>query len=134
MGRMALLRHDLAGGEWHYDWLLEPEDAPDGADARVLIAFRLHRRPDAAGLNAGEGLPAERLAEHRRRYLDYEGKISGDRGRVVRLASGTCRVTHATADRVEFTCDWGRGEVRWRAEPAPPDQWRLIIIEASPGR
>ena len=32
----------------------------------------------------------ERLPDHRREYLDYEGPVSGGRGHVRRIASGTC--------------------------------------------
>ena len=33
--------------------------------------------------------PAMRLPDHRKRYLDYEGKISGSRGTVTRIDAGT---------------------------------------------
>ena len=32
------------------------------------------------------------LPKHRREYLDYEGPVSGNRGQVRRVASGTCEV------------------------------------------
>jgi hypothetical protein len=32
------------------------------------------------------------LANHRRDYIEYEGEISGDRGRVRRIMGGTCQV------------------------------------------
>jgi hypothetical protein len=32
----------------------------------------------------------QRLADHRREYLDYEGPVSGGRGHVCRVASGFC--------------------------------------------
>ena len=34
----------------------------------------------------------ERLPDHRRAYLEYEGPLSGDRGAVKRIASGVCTV------------------------------------------
>jgi len=34
-------------------------------------------------------VPAERLADHRLDYLNYEGPLSGDRGSVLRLESGS---------------------------------------------
>jgi hypothetical protein len=34
-----------------------------------------------------------RLKDHRRFYLDYEGDISGGRGRVYRLAHGDCDIS-----------------------------------------
>lgn len=88
---MVLLRHDLPDGSWHYDWLLEPASAaaaPGGPDARVLLAFRVAKRLD---VDPPREFPAERLPDHRRLYLDYEGEIAGGRGRVTRVAAGTCR-------------------------------------------
>ena len=35
---------------------------------------------------------AERLPDHRRIYLDYQGPVSGDRGHVQQAAKGTCEV------------------------------------------
>jgi hypothetical protein len=34
----------------------------------------------------------QRLPDHRRAYLEYEGPVSGGRGEVRRIASGTCAV------------------------------------------
>jgi hypothetical protein len=38
---------------------------------------------------AGATIDAERLPDHRREYLDYEGPVSGDRGHVTRWDRGT---------------------------------------------
>jgi len=50
------------------------------------------------------GIQCVRLADHRRRYLDYEGPISGDCGHVARHDEGACRVHQrsGTAWRVAF--------------------------------
>ena len=88
---MVLLRHELLDGSWHFDWLIEPSSAnaaPGGPDDRVLLAFRIAHRLD---LGPPSEFRAERLANHRRLYLDYEGEIAGGRGRVTRVAAGTCR-------------------------------------------
>lgn len=104
------LRHTLPDGSSHIDWLI----AQDAAGERPLITFRLarplHRSPatieahgvaavESAGEDeAGQGgergqsqrwaLEAERLPDHRPKYLAYEGPISNDRGAVVRIAAG----------------------------------------------
>jgi hypothetical protein len=36
--------------------------------------------------------PLHRLKDHRRAYLDFEGELSGHRGRVTRVARGQCEV------------------------------------------
>lgn len=73
----ALLEHETADGV-HWDLLVEQPGAS------LLATWRLARNPlEHTGLIAGE-----RIADHRRLYLDYEGPVSGDRGTVRRLARG----------------------------------------------
>jgi hypothetical protein len=48
--------------------------------------------------------PLVRLADHRLAYLDYQGPISGRRGRVTRVASGTY-VPGRHADGISFVLD-----------------------------
>ena len=64
----------------HFDVLVEPRP---GAH---LAAWRSPAWPVA------RPTPVERIADHRRRYLDYEGEVGGRRGRVDRVVGGTCRV------------------------------------------
>jgi hypothetical protein len=107
----VLLRHDLPDGSWHVDWLLDKRgSAPIASDpeSRDLIAFRLGSRVD--DLTAGAALPAERLADHRRLYLDYEGEISGNRGRVVRLIRGCVLAVSAAESSRSLLWD-----VRWES-------------------
>lgn len=79
-------------------------DAKNDAEIRDLLAFRCPQRPDR--LEPGARLELERLADHRRLYLDYEGPIAGDRGVVRRVAVGDLR--HATLDesRGELLVQW----------------------------
>jgi hypothetical protein len=73
MPRFAVLDHD-----WpypHRDLLLER----DG----VLKAWRL-----PAAFDPTSPVPAEPNFDHRLVYLDYEGPLSGDRGRVTRWDGG----------------------------------------------
>jgi hypothetical protein len=73
MPRFVILEHD-----WpirHWDLLLE--------DGDVLLAWRLLAEPAA-----GTTVPAERNADHRKLYLDYEGPVSGNRGTVTRWDAG----------------------------------------------
>jgi hypothetical protein len=48
----------------------------------------------------GRALPARKLGDHRRAYLEYEGEISGNRGSVRRVEQGTYEVEVWTDDRV----------------------------------
>ncbi|HBP22138.1 MAG TPA: hypothetical protein DEA08_30690 [Planctomycetes bacterium] len=60
--------HQVAPGDLHYDLMIEAGE--------VLVTFQLDEAPRA------EGVVGRRSFDHRRRYLDYEGPISQDRGEV----------------------------------------------------
>ncbi len=78
----VVLRHEMpddADRSSHWDFMLEH----DG----VLWTWSLQNQPDT-----DDPQPAERLADHRIEYLDYEGPVSGDRGSVTQWASGTYEV------------------------------------------
>ncbi|MGE3109205.1 MAG: hypothetical protein AB7G11_10855 [Phycisphaerales bacterium] len=102
---MVLLRHDLPSGEWHYDWMLQPAaEAP-------LVAFRVDvRLDDAREIAPRRRFDAVRLPDHRAAYLEYQGPVGpalhggqmGERGRVLRLAAGTCRIERLDADDADI--------------------------------
>ncbi len=74
MPRFVILEHDHP--ELHWDFMLE--------DAGVLKTWRLLERPQP-----GTSVPGEMSFDHRLKYLDYEGPISGNRGSVIRWDGGT---------------------------------------------
>ncbi len=78
----------------HYDWLIETP-APPGVtptdDDRTLICFRSAERPDQL-IAQRQPFTAERIADHRRLYLHFEGELSHSRGTVTRVAQGTFRI------------------------------------------
>ncbi len=107
MSTWVLLVHETPDGSWHYDWMLQgaaESDAP-------LVTFRVRHRPDDPSCTH---FPAERLADHRAAYLHFEGEISGGRGRVRRVAEGSCRIVH---DAGEFVVDLA-GIGRWTGQRA----------------
>jgi hypothetical protein len=73
MPRFVVLNHDWP--EPHFDIMLESEGA--------LLTWRLQRPPV-------HDQPAERIGDHRRAYLDYEGPVSGGRGLVTAWDRGGC--------------------------------------------
>lgn len=91
--RMVVLLHTLPDGSSHFDWMIQGPQripAPPSPEDRCLITFRTAVRPDLAPFQQPDGaFEAQRLADHRRAYLDFEGPLSGNRGHVQRLASGT---------------------------------------------
>jgi hypothetical protein len=74
MPRFVLLEHDHPRPHW--DLMLEA--------GSVLWTWRLPQVPSPPCT-----LPVERLPDHRLLYLDYEGPVSGARGTVRRVLSGT---------------------------------------------
>jgi DNA polymerase Ligase (LigD) len=76
MPRFVVLEHAWNGVHW--DLMLE--------SGEVLRTWAID-----APIVPGHDLPARKLADHRRIYLDYEGEVSGQRGRVRRIDAGTYR-------------------------------------------
>jgi hypothetical protein len=101
MPRFVLLEHRRDGVHW--DFMLE--------NGNVLRTWAID-----VPVVAGQDLAARALADHRPVYLDYEGEISGNRGNVKRLDSGTYNVLEWSAKRVRVRLTGSQlaGEVELR--------------------
>lgn len=101
--RLTILEHDHPF--LHWDLLLD--------NGETLTTWRLLQRP------AGDAwIPAERLPDHRRIYLDYEGPVSGDRGVVQQLLTARyCEIDEST-----------------RADDAPTDDRCLQLADCRLGQ
>src|SRR5438876_125244 len=93
MPRYVILDHDHPFPHW--DFMLEWGDR--------LRTWRLCREPAR-----GHTVPAEALGVHRMLYLDYEGPLSGERGRVARWDAGTFRVDFDAVKKLRLTLSGGR--------------------------
>lgn len=123
MPRFVLLFHDCPpsfGKPSHWDLMLER----DGA----LMTWSLTSLPphwrqsferDAAG-NELLVLGAMRLPDHRLAYLDYEGPLSGDRGRVTRHDAGNYRIVDERADSLQVQLEGVVVRGRVSLPTAPP--------------
>jgi hypothetical protein len=117
MSRFVLLEHDHP--ELHWDLMLEC-----GA---VLRTWRLTAPPCG-----GEVITAMASFDHRALYLDYEGPISGDRGRVIRWDRGTFIWETQAADRVVVRLRGERLRGILRLEQAESDDWvGGFLVDAS---
>jgi hypothetical protein len=76
--RRFVILHHQSPGEDHWDVMLETE-----SDLRTWSI------PPQCPSGSSFTCPASRLSPHRKHYLDYEGKISGNRGTVFRVDAGT---------------------------------------------
>jgi hypothetical protein len=85
MQPFVLLYHTLSDNP-HWDLCLDMGD--------TLATWRLEADPCRE--NLATPVPARRIADHRRAYLDYEGPVSGDRGHVRRVDRGTWRPIRRT--------------------------------------
>lgn len=111
MPRFVILEHDHP--QLHWDLMLE--------SGELLATWRLPT-PPAFGTRA-----ATRIGEHRRMYLDYEGPVSGDRGRVTRWDFGSYDEIEKTAER--WTLDFDGQRLRGRAtlQRLRGDEWQLTF-------
>lgn len=89
--RFVLLHHDWP--ESHWDFLVDL----DGNSERVPT-WSL----DAPLLDQPSHGKAQKLSDHRRIYLDYQGPVSGDRGTVRQVMTGTIEVVRQNQDDLEF--------------------------------
>jgi len=90
MTRFVILHHCLppvGERQSHWDLMIEC----DGE----LLTWALDECPK---LNSR--VSAIKLANHRIDYLEYEGPVSGGRGEVQRVESGSCTILHRDASRV----------------------------------
>ncbi len=107
--RFVILHHTSAEGE-HWDLMLECGD--------TLLTWQLLTDPLAWFASVerprvGEGtppgpIPARRIGDHRKVYLEYEGRISGDRGHVRRVDDGTMTLVERTERRCEVVLNGRR--------------------------
>jgi hypothetical protein len=113
--RFALLLHSGHGPD-HYDLMVQAGEA--------LATWRLPGDPRK--LPSGQGMTCHRLADHRWAYLEYEGEVSGGRGRVTRLAGGLCRAIDQ-GDVWLLEVEEGGLAGRWRLERVQePDVWQMV--------
>ncbi len=85
MPRFVVLEH--AWNAVHWDFMLE--------HGEVLRTWAID-----APIAPERDLPARALGDHRKLYLEFEGELSGGRGRVRRLDAGTFRALTWSADHV----------------------------------
>jgi hypothetical protein len=116
MPRYVVLEHDHP--LLHWDFMLETGD--------VLRTWRLASPP-----LPGRTVRATYLSNHRRLYLDYEGPLSGNRGRVVRWDAGTFTWQADESDCVAVRLDGRRLHGNAMLRRGDADEWVLILVRDS---
>ncbi len=114
--RFAVLWHHQID-EPHYDLLVEMRPGSD------LSTWRSPVWPVV------ETTTLQRLKEHRRIYLQYNGLLTEGRGRVDRVAEGTCRVTPTANAIVIHFIELGRAV---RLERVNAEEWDGWAVDFKP--
>lgn len=133
MPRLVVLEHDSPRG-LHWDFMLETAGdlwtwaVPQPCDSGQPD----HASGDAASRAMAVGVLVDRLPDHRRRYLDYEGPISQNRGMVTRWDEGTYRILRRGPGylRVAVSARRLRGVVELQ-ESDQPGKWRFTYQPAA---
>jgi hypothetical protein len=124
MPRFVLLHHETPAGyprPSHYDLMLECGEVESGG---ALRTWALPSWP-----KAGAAIDAEELAPHRLAYLDYAGEVSGDRGKVTRVAAGEYVTLEETAEalRIKIAGQELAGELLFVRSGAEPRNWQVTL-------
>ena len=119
----VLLLHRQTHGE-HYDWMLEDPLSPPTRGQ--LVTFRLAMPADQ--WHAAKHFDLQRLTDHRREYLQYEGPLSGDRGHVQRTDSGWYRVRLWSPMRMVIDVRMHTFAGAIELAQVRDDQWRAVVI------
>jgi hypothetical protein len=119
MLRFVLLLHETPPDyprKRHFDLMLEHGDA--------LWTWALDRMPEP-----GQSAVAERLPDHRPVYLDYEGEVAGDRGRVSRVDAGEFDIVTETESHLEVVLrgETLHGMLTLERLDSEPHRWRISL-------
>jgi hypothetical protein len=115
MPRYVILEHDHPSRHW--DFMLET--------GKSLRTWRLEAWPED-----GARIRAEPIGDHRLIYLDYEGPLSGDRGRVLHRDEGMYTGEVALPLCVTMTGRYLKGTVTI-TEDAARSWWFRYVSETS---
>jgi len=118
----VLLHHCLPDGSHHWDLCLEQGDN--------LATWQLLENPAVLSTSPGShSVPARRLRDHRRAYLEYEGPVGTDRGHVTRIDRGSWFLLSRRADCWQFRLAGslliGTYELQAGGDSGQP--WRLSV-------
>jgi hypothetical protein len=114
--RFVVLEHHWRGVHW--DLMLQWGE--------TLRTWALEHSPLTTG-----PIPATPLPDHRLRYLDYEGPISGGRGSVVQWDRGTYELLAETESGVQVRLTGSRLNGEFEVvQQSGTGQWRFCRLES----
>jgi len=89
-----VIQHHITENE-HYDIMFETEGSDMLLTWQIILSYM-----DL--LLKGAAIKAERIRDHRKHYLDYEGPVKSSGGSVKIFDSGYCRTLLKENDKFEF--------------------------------
>ena len=124
--RTAILQHTTPTGV-HHDWLIEDPRLPNpqAPDARLWTARVTPAPQDWAKLKRFD---LTILPPHRRIYLDYQGRVSGNRGHVRRLMNGTCLISLWSQQRIVLTLQSAKLSLEMQLRRNADDHWHAVML------
>jgi hypothetical protein len=114
--RFTIAKHSGSPEGDHFDLLLESGEA--------LRTWRFQ----AAHFDTPQ--PAKQLKDHRKKYLDYQGEISGGRGRVAVHETGEYAVDVWSDKVVQIAVTGGKLKTRLRLDLQEGEDWILVDATA----
>jgi hypothetical protein len=137
MPRFVLLYHECPPGyarPSHWDFMLEAGDS-----LRTWALIELPRDwqaahaqtdlviADCAPISDSNTVLADSLGDHRRDYLDYEGPVGGERGRVTRIDAGLFQTVAESSQRwrIELFGQHLQGTVTLTPSAVATTEWML---------
>lgn len=116
MPRFVLHKHS-GHGPTHWDLMLETGEK--------LATWQSDCCPTSSPLP----MPMQKIFDHRSFYLDYEGEISGNRGRIERIDTGLLEILEQSPHYLQFTLAGAllKGTFELTCNPASPDSWTLRL-------
>jgi hypothetical protein len=108
--RFVILRHEMPADSprgSHWDLMLEGDER--------LVTWAFAEEPGSSPTQT-----ADRLPDHRKAYLDYEGPVAGGRGIVRRWDHGHCTLESADDSRWMVRLSGNRLHCRLRLEKHSP--------------
>lgn len=116
MPRFVILKHDHP--TLHWDFMLQ--------SGGVLRTWRLERPPEL-----GAVISATPIADHRIEYLDYEGEVSGGRGRVTRWDAGEFDWRVDSPRAIEVLLRGGRAAGRVHLIGDESGDWSFMLTSSA---
>jgi hypothetical protein len=113
MPRFVVLEHDYP--YLHWDFMLEAGE--------VLRTWKLLALPAFA-----KEIPAEKSFDHRPKYLNYEGPIGGNRGRVIRWDFGLFTWMEDLPQKLQVTLAGQKLQGIAQITQTPEDNWVFYLI------